>query len=611
MSATLDILLKLQNIDTAQRDIKKFAQSTSSSVSKIESSFSSIKVFAAVAAAGTAVAAFFSKSIAAAEEYEVAVRKLEFALKSTGSFSAGAVQGFEDFAQALQDTTGAADDAVISQLAFAKQLGLTDRQAKTLVQTANDLSAVTGDSLETSADKLIKTYSGATGELGKFFPELKKLTKESLAQGAAIDILSGKVRGAAADYTNTFAGSLKLAGAAFNDILKNTGLFVTKNVFVINGIKATADAFRDISTIIEKVGKSFNGFSNAAAKFFKGFSAAQGASSVEGLNKDLKDVEKQQQRNISAQRELASTEIGAANIQSDQALTVKTQAEAILPQQQLNLLQSAVTGLSQGSAGAASAIGSLAGFAIDTFLPGLGGIANQVFQLFAAGPEAVSGFVSGFINSIPTIISNIILSLPALVEALINGLIELPQKLADSLSDSLPEVISKLAAQAPFIAIRLGIALQAQAPFIAQRFAVSFVKDGIPAIVKGFIDEFKKQVTSLGGILGGGGGGIGGVVGKVGKVFGFADGGTPNFSGGDNLLAGFNAKELVVDKTDTQRLSKFLDAQESAQGLGARSPGAAQGGGARVTNVTVPLVFNGKELASAIFQLNQDGFRTA
>lgn len=270
----------------------------------------------------------------------------------------------------------------------------------------------------------------------------------------------------------------------------------------------------------------------------------------------------------------------------------------------------------QGPAGATTMLTQLAGL-----IPGIGGVIGQIAGVLAQGPAAAAGFVTGFINAIPTIIQNIILSIPAVIEALVNGLIDLPAKISDALLTSLPEVIGKLIAQLPLISIRFAVALGQQAPFIAVQFAIGFVRDGIPAIVNGFIDEFKKQISSLGGILGGGGGGIGGilggigkavtgVLGGVGKVFGFADGGTPQFSGIDNVLAGFNAKELVVDKTDTQRLSQFLDRALSAQGsatVAGNSPGGQGGPG----NMTVVVQVDRSVLAKTILNLGRDGFRMA
>lgn len=260
-----------------------------------------------------------------------------------------------------------------------------------------------------------------------------------------------------------------------------------------------------------------------------------------------------------------------------------------------------LSGVFKGAAGAGQLLSSVVGQVANTIIPGLGGVASEIFNVLSQGPEATRALVTGFINAIPLIIENLILALPALIDALVTGIIELPQKLADSLSESLPEVIGKLAAQLPFIAQRLSISLSAQAPFIARSFAVSFIKDGIPAIVKGFLEEIKKGISSLGGILGGGGG-IGGALSKVTKVFGFADGGIPRFSGNDNILAGFNANELVVDTSTTDELQKFLASQKN-QGAQARQP--------VVTNVTVPFQIGQDVLARAIFQLNQDGFRTA
>lgn len=260
----------------------------------------------------------------------------------------------------------------------------------------------------------------------------------------------------------------------------------------------------------------------------------------------------------------------------------------------------------KGPQGAVSLLSQTAGFIGDTILPGIGGVVGQVFSVLAQGPEAARGFVTGFINAIPQIVENIILAIPAVIEALTNGLIDLPAKLADSLVQSLPTVIGQLAAQAPAIAVRFSIALSAQAPFIAVQFAISFVRDGVPAIVKGFIDEIKKQAGSLGGLFGGGGGG--GVLDSIGSVFGFAGGGAPVFSGGDNILAGFNAKELVIDKSDTQRLSAFLDQQERRATQNQNNQNLAAGKPQSVM-VTHQTVLDRKVLAESIFSLDLDGFR--
>lgn len=266
----------------------------------------------------------------------------------------------------------------------------------------------------------------------------------------------------------------------------------------------------------------------------------------------------------------------------------------------------------QGPQGAANMLTQLA-----SLIPGIGGVIGQVLGVLAQGPAAAAGFVTGFIQAIPQIIQNIILSLPAVVEALTNGLIDLPFKISSALLASLPDVIGKLAAQAPIIAVRFSTALSAQAPYIAVQFAVSFVRDGIPAIVRGFIDEFKKAISSLGGLFGGGGGGgflsgigqaVTGAVSGIGKIFGFADGGTPIFSGADNILAGFNAKELVVNKTDTQRLSQFLDRALSAQGQ-ATVAGSGPGGQGGPGNMTVVVQVDRSVLAKTILNMGRDGFR--
>lgn len=275
----------------------------------------------------------------------------------------------------------------------------------------------------------------------------------------------------------------------------------------------------------------------------------------------------------------------------------------------------------KGSQGAADLISQAAGFLGDALF-GLGPVVSQIVSVFAQGPDKVKEFIDGFIQGIPLIIENIILSIPQVITSLVDSLDPFVQKLVDDapkivdqIVASLPELFAKLNAQLPFISQKLAIELALQAPFIALQFQIALIKSA-PLFVQAMIDEVKKGIGSLGGIFGGSGGGLGGslgsVVSSVGDIFGFAEGGMPRFAGGDNLLAGFNANELVVDKSDTQRLSSFLDKQATNDGLAAVSAKLDRllsGKSGATTQVTVPIQLDRKVLGEAVFELRSDGFR--
>jgi hypothetical protein len=249
----------------------------------------------------------------------------------------------------------------------------------------------------------------------------------------------------------------------------------------------------------------------------------------------------------------------------------------------------------QGQAGAVTAVSGTIGMAADMILPGIGGVVGQIVQVMAQGPEASKAFVKGFIDALPTIIENIIESIPAIIDALV---------------EAIPRLVERLITEIPGIAVKVGIHLAAQAPFIAMRMAAEFVKK-IPEIIRGMVSgivdaivEALKSVVGMGkdGILGGGNSGIpviGGIISTVGSFLGFADGGT--VPGGapyvDRVPTMLTPGEEILNNGLSDRLDKFLS----------QADGGSSGTTTEVINITV----EGEKLATVMRTLKRRGYRTA
>lgn len=538
------------------------------------------------------------------DSFSGALNLLEKSLGNIAEEFGTTVISNEDAKKSLQDLTLVFQGVVRTIQASGPEIG----------KFVSSIAGLFGDFVKGSVQ-----IAGAVGSAFNFISDgIKSITAESKSftvNGETFNIVDDKA------VANIKEASRSVAdlGKEAKKVQSGGGLFQTGAID-----KSIAESFAKLQQSLQKVGSTQLEILEKERKErlklvtdavrFAGASDAQAAKARLDIEKDFQDKKfKIIEENAKKEAQLAQDQLDnqaaflgllqgksrGAGQKGDAAAVGGGEGAAIAGLQFANTVTKGAEGAAKALTGAVS-VGLTA--VLGPLGSTLGPIVGELLETFSKGPEAVRSFVEGFINSIPLIISSIIESLPVFIDALVNGIIELPQKLADSLSESLPEVIGKLAAQLPFIAQRLAISLQAQAPFIARSFAVSFVKDGIPAIVKGFVDEIKNQLKSLGGILGGGGGGIGGAIGKVTKIFGFADGGIPQFSGNDNILAGFNANELVVDTTTTEELKKFLQSQKSQ---------VSQGRQSTVTNVTVPLQLDRATLATAIFQLNQDGFRTA
>jgi len=119
------------------------------------------------------------------------------------------------------------------------------------------LSAVTGEDLQSSVEKLDATYEGSIGRLGKLDSSLKGLSKAELENGAAIDILAAKYEGFAVAAGETTAGKIAKAQNQFDELQEAVGgqilinfgrlvdAFTALNNGDINGALAKLDEFGD------------------------------------------------------------------------------------------------------------------------------------------------------------------------------------------------------------------------------------------------------------------------------------------------------------------------------------------------------------------------------
>lgn len=194
----------------------------------------------------------------------------------------------------------------------------------------------------------------------------------------------------------------------------------------------------------------------------------------------------------------------------------------------------------------------------NAILPGLGEAVGPILEKLAEGPEAVKQFIKDFVASVPTLITNIVEAIPAVFEALTE---QMPL-LLDSLIDSLPRLINALVEKMP-IAVN---AFAVQMPFVATQFAINIVKN-IPAIVSGIASGAYNAIVEMFNNLNpfSSDSAVGGFFSDVGDFLGFAEGGyikkVPNGYPNDSFPARLTEGELVVDKSNAQKLEQFLNSQ--------------------------------------------------
>lgn len=246
----------IANVKDAVKSVRKFSNQASDSITKVSDSFLNLKTLAAGALAGVG----FGRIVQAAAQQEQAVQQLNTALALSGELSEENTQSFLDFASALQANSTVGDEVSLGLVGLAKSFGASNDQAKQILQTAADLSAVTGESLETSVRNLSKTLGGLKGELGETQPELRGLTKSQLENGEAITVLGQKYAGAAKALTKTFSGALTQTTNSFGDLLEEVGKFITSNPTVIAAINLAGEVFAEVGKIIDDNREQFADF---------------------------------------------------------------------------------------------------------------------------------------------------------------------------------------------------------------------------------------------------------------------------------------------------------------------------------------------------------------
>lgn len=289
MADEINLEINLET-DKALKDLSKFQSGINKELGAVEKSLTGLKsVGAGIAAAVSAgfaafkIGEFLKDGIDAAAEAEVAISKLSNQLRLSGSFSEEALKSFTDLASEIERTTNVSEELVLEQAGIAKAFGLSNEQAEKLVKAAVELSAVTGDTLDTSVQQLIKSYNGQSKALEATVGEVRTLTKEQLAAGAAIDLISEKFGGTAANKLTTFSGAVASTTRAFEDIGKEVGKSVVNNdklIAVISKVTATFDGLVD--TIANNSG-TIDAFIDEAvdAFLFLGKTAANIASLIE------------------------------------------------------------------------------------------------------------------------------------------------------------------------------------------------------------------------------------------------------------------------------------------------------------------------------------------
>ena len=178
------------------------------------------KTFAGVFGA-RALFNYSKKAVQAFAEDEKAAKALEIQLRNTGfAFAAPEV---ENYIANLQRTTGVLDDQL--RPAFQQLLTVTGSVSKSqeALNTALNISAATGKSVEQVSAALTRGYSGNTTGLSRLGAGISKATLKAGKMEDILAELNAKFAGQASARLDTYAGKMDLLKVAAEDASETIG----------------------------------------------------------------------------------------------------------------------------------------------------------------------------------------------------------------------------------------------------------------------------------------------------------------------------------------------------------------------------------------------------
>ena len=186
--AEAKVIIKSENniskgLNSAKKDLSGFEQYAAGIGEKLKSAFTATAILVAVKKITDGLSACFK----AFNEADRAYKRLSLSLSDTKGFNAVK----QNITSLSKITLSSKDDieAMVSELAA---LGKSSDEINAISEAAVHLSNVTGKDLNSSMTTLLNTYNGTTTQLNKLGIDTSNLTKEELAQGAAIDLVTTK-----------------------------------------------------------------------------------------------------------------------------------------------------------------------------------------------------------------------------------------------------------------------------------------------------------------------------------------------------------------------------------------------------------------------------------
>lgn len=236
-------------------------QKSSDTAGKVSAmSFAKIAAQAVIVTASVMkVVSVMKEAVNAAIAKEDAVNRLNYALKSQGTYTDELSQKFQDFAEELRKSTRYSDEAIMGVQKTLIQVGDVAPEALNRVtQAALDMSTVMGRDVQGSALLLSKAAQGNTSALKRLGITIDENIPKGERFAAVLAEVEKKFGGSAQNDVNSFGGQIAVLTNAWDDLLVSLGKFVTMNPGIISAIKVITESVNFWSEALNKLSSSGN-----------------------------------------------------------------------------------------------------------------------------------------------------------------------------------------------------------------------------------------------------------------------------------------------------------------------------------------------------------------
>lgn len=193
----------------------------------------------------------------AAIEQEKSEKLLADALRARGRYTDALLQKNIDFASSMQKITVFGDEQVLQTQRLLVQYGIEQTKIEGVTKAIADFASAKKVDLFTATELVGKSIISSTNALSRYGLVVEGAANSTQRAESAISAIAKVFGGAAASEAQSFEGRLKVLSNAWQDVIKNVGLYLIKNPLVIKAIQALTDGFVALVPLVQEAGKNF------------------------------------------------------------------------------------------------------------------------------------------------------------------------------------------------------------------------------------------------------------------------------------------------------------------------------------------------------------------